>query len=170
MTQTKMKEEQVAELAAPRFANGKPLLIAGLRGRYTGETLDNIASQWRRFAPHIGRIPGQAGHAAYGVVWQPSDGEGIEYLSGVEVTGFAGLRHEFTVVSIPAHRYAIFSHHEHVSKIRDTVDAIFDTWLADSGHEAAASAETPAFFERYSEEFDPKTGIGGMEVWVPIQS
>jgi len=169
MTQTKMKE-QVAELVAARVANSKPLLIAGLRARYNHGTLDNVPAQWQRFAPHIGNIPGQVGQAAYGVVWRPSDGEGVEYLCGVEVTGFAGLRHQFTVVSIPAFRYAIFSHHEHASKIRDTVDAIFHTWLPESGHEAAATAETPDFFERYSEEFDPKTGMGGMEVWVPIQS
>jgi AraC family transcriptional regulator len=133
--------------------------------------MDNIPEQWQRFAAHIGKIPGQAGAVTYGVCWQASDGDGIEYLSGVEVSGFAGLRGQFTVVSIPAHRYAVFAHHEHVSKLSDTVEAIFERWLAESGYATAAgAAETPDFLERYSEEFDPQTGMGGMEVWVPIQS
>jgi AraC family transcriptional regulator len=150
---------------------GKALLIAGLRQRYNGQTMDNIPEQWQRFAAHLGKIPGQANAATYGVCWQAADGDGIEYLSGVEVTGFAGLRSQFTVVSIPAHRYAVFAHCDHVSRLSDTVDAIFNRWLEESGVKAAggASSETPDFFERYSEEFSPETGIGGMEIWVPIQ-
>ena len=27
----------------------------------------------------------------------------------------------------------------------------------------------PAFFERYGEAFDPQTGTGGIEVWLPIK-
>src|SRR5216683_1823284 len=32
------------------------------------------------------------------------------------------------------------------------------------------AADAPNFFERYSEEFDPRTGMGGIEVWVPLKS
>ena len=171
MTQPKMQKTRNTGVAEPRLVNGRALLIAGLRCRYNGETLDNIPEQWQRFATHVGKIPGQASRVTYGVCWQAADGGGIEYLSGVEVSGFAGLRSEFTVVSIPAHQYAIFAHREHVSRLSDTVEAIFDRRLAESGFEAATgSAETPDFLERYSEEFDALTGTGGMEVWVPIQS
>ena len=171
MSQAKMSKAAIERLAAPRFANAKPLLVAGLRRRYDADTMGDIPTQWQRFVPHLGKIPGQAGPTTYGVCWQAADGEGIEYLSGVEVTSFAGLRSEFTVVSIPAHRYAIFAHREHVSKLSDTVDTIFSKWLPNSGHTAPSeTAETPAFFERYTEEFDPDTGMGGIEVWVPIRS
>jgi AraC family transcriptional regulator len=44
-------------------------------------------------------------------------------------------------------------------------------WLPESGHEIVrGTADAPNFFERYSEEFDPRTGMGGMEVWIPIKS
>jgi AraC family transcriptional regulator len=170
MTHPKTKKTPFPEREDPRLVRGKPLLIAGLRRRYNGETMSNIPEQWQRFASHIGKIPGQASGVTYGVCWEAADGDGIEYLSGVEVTGFAGLRSEFTVVSIPAHRYAIFAHREHVSSLSDTVEAIFNRWLPESGHKAAGAAETPDFFERYSEEFNSETGMGGMEVWVPIHS
>ena len=171
MTQAKMQKASNTKLEEPRLVNGRALLIAGLRHRYDGETMDNIPEQWQRFAAHIGKIPGQASAVAYGICWQAADGGGIEYLSGVEVCGFAGLRHEFTVVSIPAQRYAIFAHREHVSTLSDTVEAIFERWLRESGYKpATGSAETPDFLERYSEEFNPATGMGGIEVWVPIQS
>jgi AraC family transcriptional regulator len=158
------------QLEPPRFENGQPLLVTGLRSLYTTETMNNLPAQWQRFAPYIGKIAGQVGHTAYGICWQARDGAGLEYLSGVEVSGFAGLPGEFTVVSIPAQRYVVFPHCRHVSRMYETCDAI-SKWFSASGYQYAGDAdETPAFFERYSEEFDPRTGMGGMEVWVPIKS
>jgi AraC family transcriptional regulator len=168
MNQAKMKESPAVQLEAPRFENGKPLVIAGLRSRYTGKTMNSIPAQWGRFAPHIGKIPGQVGPAAYGACWNFADG--IDYLTGVEISSSSSLPGDFSVVTIPAQKYAVFPHREHVSKLRETLEAI-DKWLRGSGLEAASgSAETPSFFERYSEEFDPRTGMGGMEVWIPIKS
>jgi AraC family transcriptional regulator len=109
------------------------------------------------------------GHAAYGACWTFAGG--IEYLTGVEVGGSSSIPGEFHVVDIPAQKYAVFPHREHVSKLRETLDAIGSIWLPESGHEIVrGTADAPNFFERYSEEFDPRTGMGGMEVWIPIKS
>jgi len=35
---------------------------------------------------------------------------------------------------------------------------------------ACGTAGAPDFFERYSEEFDPRTGMGGIDVWIPVKS
>lgn len=171
MSHTAAKQTPEMKLEPPRFENGKPLLIAGLRKIYSTDEMRDIPEQWQSFAPHIGKIPGQVGRTAYGVCWQVTDSVNIEYLSGVEVSTFAGMRDNFTVISLPAAKYAVFPHRAHVSKLYETCDAI-SRWLPESGHQSATAtgAETPAFFERYSEEFDPQTGMGGMEVWVPINS
>ena len=168
MSHTAVKQTPETKLE-PRFENGKPLLIAGLRKTYAPAAMRGIPMQWQAFAPHMGKIPGQVGRTAYGICWQATDSANVEYLSGVEVSGFAGMPDDFTVVSLPAAKYAVFPHREHVSKLYETCDAI-SKWFPESGHQASADAETPAFFERYSEEFNPRTGIGGMEVWVPLQS
>ena len=172
MNQAKMKESPGAKLEAPRFENGKSLLIAGLRTTYTAQTMNNISAQWQRFVPHIGKIPGQVGSKAYGLVFGAPNSVGIDYLTGVEVSSSsAGLPREFSVVSIPAQKYAVFAHREHVSKLRDTIDAIWHKWLPNSGHQTArGSSEAPSFFERYTEEFNPQTGMGGIKVWIPIQA
>ncbi|HEV2195564.1 MAG TPA: GyrI-like domain-containing protein [Candidatus Acidoferrum sp.] len=171
MSHTAAKQTPAIKLEPPRFEDGKPLLIAGLRKTYAPAAMRSIPMQWQTFAPYIGKVPGQVGGTTYGVCWQAADSANIEYLSGVEVSGFAGMPDDFTVVSLPAAKYAVFPHRAHVSKLYETCDAI-SKWLPESGHQAAAAAdaETPAFFERYSEEFDPQTGIGGMEVWVPLKS
>src|SRR5260370_33652350 len=125
---------------------------------------------WQRFASHIGNIPGQVGSVAYGLCFNALSPDGMDYLAGVEVSSSSVLPGYFSVATIPAKKYAVFSRREHVSKLYETLDAIHK-WLPGSGLEVAGgTAGAPDFFERYSEEFDPRTGMGGMEVWVPIKS
>jgi len=167
ISNAKAKETSALELEAPRFQDGKPLLIAGLRGHFTPSTWSGIGEQWRRFSSYIGRIPAQIGRTTYGLCFNQSDG--IDYLSGVEVSSVKHLQEEISHATIPARRYAIFPHRGHVSQLYDTLEAIQDTWLPASGRKiAAASAGEPDFFERYGEGFDPRTGMGDIEVWIPI--
>jgi AraC family transcriptional regulator len=170
MSQATMKKSPAMQLETPRIESCKGLRISGLREHYTSETMKNIPELWLRFGPPIGNIPGQVRRVAYGLCFNALSPVGIDYLAGVEVSSFSGLPGEFAVATIPAQKYAVFSHREHVSKLRETLDAI-DKWLPGSGLEVGCeAAEAPSFFERYSEEFDPRTGMGGMEVWVPIKS
>jgi AraC family transcriptional regulator len=170
MNEATMKKSPAVQLEAPRFVNSKVLLIAGLRGHYTPETMKNIPELWQRFGPHIGHVPGQVGHVAYGLCFNALSPDGMDYMTGVEVFSSSDLPGDFSVANIPAQKYAVFSHREHVSKMYETLDAI-DKWLPGSGLAVASGdPEAPNFFERYSEEFDPRTGMGGMEVWIPIKS
>ena len=170
MSQASMKKSPATQLEAPRIEFGRALRIAGFREHYTSETMKNIPELWQRFGPYVGNLPGQVGHVAYGLCFNALSPEGIDYLVGVEVSSSSGLAGQFSVATIPAQRYAVFSHREHVSKLYETLEAI-DKWLPGSGFAAARGpAEAPSFFERYSEEFDPRTGMGGIEVWMPVQA
>ena len=55
--------ESPAASLRPRIETRGPMVIAGLSGHHTGETLDDIPAQWARFVPHLGNIPGQVGEA-----------------------------------------------------------------------------------------------------------
>src|SRR5882762_5684874 len=166
MQPIKMDETLLATLEPPRFENFKTLLIAGLSERYTSETCANIPAQWQRFAPHLGHIPGQVGHTAYGVICNSDDAGNTEYICGVEVSDFSRLPAEFSRLRIPEQRYAVFAHRDHIAAIRRTWFTIWNKWLPESGHQVVEAPE----FERYGEEFDPRTGTGGLEIWIPIQS
>jgi AraC family transcriptional regulator len=161
--QTEMDSYQ---LDPPRIEIGRDLLIAGFNATYTFETRKNIPSQWERFAPLIGKVPAQVGKISYGVCWNYKAGSGFDYLTGVEVSDSSKLPADFSQIRIPAQRYAVFTHRKHYSAIPNTLDAIWKKWLPNSGYVPSASPS----FERYTEEFDPKTGMGGTEIWVPIQS
>jgi AraC family transcriptional regulator len=69
-------------------------------------------------------------------------------------------------VRVPKQLYAVFSHREHVSTIRCTINTIWNKWLPESGHEVADAPN----FERYGEDFDSKSGTGTIEIWVPLRA
>jgi AraC family transcriptional regulator len=152
-------------LQTPRFETGKPLLVAGLGGRYSSENGAGIPGQWHRFHQSVANIPGRIGKVAYGVCCNGDDSGNFDYIAGVEVSDFSDLPREFSRVRIPEQRYAVFTHADHISTIRRTVNTIWNHWLPRSGLKAA---DAPSF-ERYDEKFDPVTGDGGLEIWVPVK-
>ena len=91
---------------------------------------------------------------------------GVRYVCGVEVADVSELPPDLSRVRIPEQRYAVFSHRDHISMIRCTWHTIWDNWLPESGHEAA---DAPTF-ERYDEDFDSQTGMGGVEIWISIKA
>ncbi len=164
---TSQTKTDTAALEAPRFENGKSLLIAGLRGHFTMAEFDSIPALWQRFVSY-GRLPNMIGNPYYGLCF-PASG-GIDYLCGVEVSSVSGLPPEVGHATIPAQRYAVFAHREHVSQLRHTLDNIWHKWFPSSGHQPVQpAAGAPAFFERYGERFNPQTGMGDIEVWMPVQ-
>src|SRR5260370_24000682 len=66
-----MDSTLIDNLQAPRFATGKPLLVAGISGRYSSE---NGAG-----------IPGRIGKLSYGVCCNGDDAGNFDYIAGVEV-------------------------------------------------------------------------------------
>jgi AraC family transcriptional regulator len=161
----KMEETLLANLEPPRFENLKRLLIAGLSERYDSETSVGIPAQWQRFAPYVGHIPGQVGQTTYGVLCHSDDAGNAEYICGVEVSDFSEVPAELSRLRVPEQRYAVFTHRDHISTIRRTWFTIWNKWLPESGYQAAEGPE----FERYGKEFDPRTGAGGLQIWVPIK-
>lgn len=159
-----MSEAPVTMLAEPRFVTGKAMTIAGLGREYAGGDVAGIPAQWMEFIPHIGHVAGQVDGAAYGVCISRGAGWSLEYLTGVEVSGSGELPAGFKTVKLDPAHYAVFRQPGHVSLIRGTMAYIFGSALPKLG---LAPAATP-LLERYGPEFDPETGEGGYEIWVPL--
>lgn len=161
-----MNQTLLPHLEAPRIVDGASMVIAGLDERYSCESSKAIPGQWQRFASHDGTIPGQRGKVAYGLCHEADDDGNFNYLTGVEVDDATRVPRDLATVQLKAQRYAVFAHREHISTIRRTVHTIWSQWLPQSGHEVA---EAPNF-ERYGPEFDPRTGLGGIEIWIPLKA
>lgn len=159
-------QSSTTTLDAPRIVRSDAMLVFGLAARCPVVGNPAIPSQWNSFAPHIGRIEGQIGKVAYGVIYNSDDSGAYDYLCGVPVRAFPSQPAEFTRLRIPPQTYAVFEHHHHVSSIASTWKAIWEHGLVDARLQAS---DGPAF-ERYDERFDGRTGQGGFEIWVPVKT
>ncbi len=152
-------------LAAPRLVQEDTLLIFGISQRCPQVGDPAIPSLWSRFAPYLGHIEGQIGSVAYGAIHKCDEAGAYDYICGVAVDRFPAHPAEFTRLSIPPQSYAVFEHGEHVSTIASTWKAIWEQGLTKAGYQAS---DGPSF-ERYDERFDGRTGLGGLEIWVPVK-
>jgi AraC family transcriptional regulator len=159
-------DKLLIELEPPRFEDGGELLIAGLGRRYNAQTMDAIPAQWQRFAALIDRIPGRVGKLTYGVRCNADDAGNLDYVCGVEVADLAAMPSDLHRLHIVPQQYAVFRHRANVSEVRRTWHTIWNQWLPQSAYEAVAAPD----FERYDERFDPRTGNGGLEIWVPVHA
>ena len=165
-----MPEASVIKLNPPRLQERRAVLMAGLQEHYTPQTMNTIPAQWKRLP--FGKIAGQLGRMAYGVVLNLNEKTGeFDYFCGVEIATVSPAHAALKTYKSPQQKYAIFCHRENVSRLRDTIYAIFTGWLPTSGQTLShPSPRSPNVIEYYGENFDPETGTGDMEVWIPIKA
>jgi len=160
----RMNPMTVPAISAPRIVAGHELTLVGLTQHYNAGANAGIPSQWSRFAPHIGHISNEVPNVSYGVVYNVDASNNFDYLCGVEVRTVSEIPAGCVELHVPASTYAVFAHTGHISTIQATFTAIWERGLSEAGVRAT---DAPVL-ERYDERFDPRTGLGGLEVWVPI--
>ncbi|MBB4360855.1 AraC family transcriptional regulator [Bradyrhizobium sp. CIR18] len=160
-----MDSTMLDHLAPPRFETARALLVAGPGERISCDNGAVIPGLWHRFHQEVADIPSRVGQVAYGVCCNGDDSGNFDYIAGVEVAEFSDLPRRFARIRISEQRYAVFTHTEHVASIRRTVNTIWNRWLPASG---LTAADAPSF-ERYDEAFDPATGNGSFEIWLPVK-
>ena len=161
-----MDKQSLTDIPEPRIENGALLLLAGLSERYAGSAEGaGIPAQWQRFVRQLGNVPSRIGTDTYGACYNTDDEGNMDYLCGVRVSSFSTLPTDFARLRIAARSYAVFWHAAHVSAIRASWNAIWNGWLPQSGCQVA---DAP-IIEHYDSRFDPLSGYGGIELWVPLK-
>ena len=159
----RLDELTAIKLADPVYIDHGPLLLAGLLEHYRDGDMSAIPNQWQRFAPWIGNIPHQVPDVSYGVVFNGDDEGTTDYLTAMEVTDFSDVPAPLARLRLGAQRYAVWRHPGHITEIRAVWRTIWSEWAP---VRVKTLADAP-FFERYPEVFDPVTGAGGFEIWLP---
>ncbi len=152
-------------LEPPRIVTERALRLLGLAQRYQS-TNAGIPAQWGRFDAHLGAIPARDGSDTFGAMCEHDEAGGFTYLCAVAVKEFPAQLGALTRLELPARRYAVWAHREHVSMLAATCQQIFEHGLASAG---LVPVPEP-MFERYGDAFDARTGNGGLEVWVPVKA
>jgi len=151
-----------------------PLVLAGIARRH-GHSPDpdvmygRIFAQWCDFVEVAHTIPALPPRLGYGIgVAVDRAAKTMDYFCGAVVASPERVPAGLLCFSIPSVRCAVFQHSGHVSRVLCTLEVIFATVLASEGLQPAAGG-APAFIERYADRFDPETGLGGLELLVPVR-
>lgn len=139
-------------------------VFAGISRNYPMSEREKIPAQWEEFVPYLGKLSNRSSDDCFGICWS-ANAENFDYMTAQEVSSKTGLPEGLTTLELAPQHYAVFIHNGHVSAISQTIGAIWEKWLPASGLKAA---NAPCY-ERYTTEFNPHTGLGGMEIWIPIQ-
>ncbi len=152
-------------LAPPRFVSGAAMLLVGLAQRHSFERPQDIAAQWQKFMAGVGEISDRTPAIPVGVTMNLDEDGTFEYACAVEVAKFSDTPRGLTELRVPAQTYAVFRHDEHAALIGATYAAIWNDWLPMHEYKVA---DAPSL-ERHLETFDPRTGLGGIEIWIPVK-
>jgi AraC family transcriptional regulator len=151
-------------LKEPRIQKEGELLFVGLSEHVRYKDMQNIAGQWERFmSSPYGEIDHKLAEPPVGITTGSSD-DGIEYVCAAGVTKFGSVPKNCVKLTVPPATYAVFAHDDHVTQIRETYEAIWDDWFPKSGKTPVEAS----CFERHNDTFDPRTGNGGVTIWIPI--
>jgi len=157
-----MQTDVPSILKPPRIEKLNELNLIGLSRRYDAQSSSQIPDQWARFNElNIVRSEQQA---AYGVCYN-SDGEGnLDYLCAIAVESFKDAPGNLDRLRLPAQTYAVFTHDGHISQIKGVWNAIWNGGIQEHQLKVCESPQ----FEKYGPQFDPRTGNGGFEIWIPV--
>lgn len=147
----------------PRLHREAALHLVGLSRPMDLESTAAIPGQWRELRSTLGDPWRERGPRAFGALHE-GGGDGLRYFCGVEAGSACGVG-SLRSLRVPPSRYAIFQHEDHVSSIGSTWRRIFDGWLPESSLELTDSP----LLEVHRETFDPDSGRGGLDLWVPVR-
>jgi AraC family transcriptional regulator len=140
------------------------LTVVGLARMQHLSKTEAIPAQWQEFMQMYEDIEHKAEPIPLSVTTD-MDAEGnFTYLTGVHVTAAKNVPKGLVTQTVPAQTYAVFTHNSHVSEIGKTYAAIWDRWMPASG---TVVSDGP-WVEKHLPTFNPRTGLGGIEIWIPV--
>jgi len=153
-------------LEAPSLVEEDCVRVVGLSEMCSFDSTIGIPAQWQRFMPYYEAIADKVDSIPVGVNHAADDEGQFQYLCGVQVSRFNGSARELLKLEIPPRTYAVFQHRGHVSGLTQTYRTIWNEALPALDRRVA---DAPTL-ERHSPTFNPRTGEGGIALWIPLAS
>jgi AraC family transcriptional regulator len=159
------KTKSALPLEAPRFADQGMVRVVGLAESCSFQTTTQIPAQWQRFMEYYASVPAKLDRIPVGVSRAVDDEGQFEYICAVEVARFGDVPKELLKLELPPRKYAVFEHRGHVSALGDTYFSIWNEVLPTLSR---VVANAPVL-ERHNPAFNPRTGEGGIALWIPLE-
>jgi len=160
-----MDKSLLVPVKSPSIQQREQFHVTGITRQYTFETNYGIPEQWGLFAERYNEIESTKANVSYGVCYD-ADAQGrFLYMAGLQTNTTSTVPNDMQRIELPEGRYAVFEHNGHISDYRKTIYTIWNKSLTDEGLEHRRAPD----FESYGEEFDSVTGMGLVEIWIPIK-
>lgn len=151
-------------LKVHRYEQAGELSFVGMGQHFSFAAPQHITAQWERFMPHYCEIENRADDVPWGVNTNLDDDGTFDYYSAVKVSRIASVPKGMQGLTLAPRTYAIFQHTAHISTVSQTYSAIWNDWEPPEGRAIADAAA----LEGHLPAFNPRTGLGGVELWVPV--
>jgi AraC family transcriptional regulator len=153
-------------LKEPTIQPAGELQFVGLGQFISLQDMQKIVGQWERFMSEFyPRIDNKLAEPPVGITMQTKE-DGIEYFCATGVSKFGETPSGCSDLLLKPATYAVFVHDGNVSQVPETYAEIWSGWFPKSGK---VPAKAPGF-ERHNETFDPRSGNGGVTIWLPIEA
>lgn len=151
----------------PQLRDLSRLLLVGLPATCSYRETINIPAQWQTFiSEHYDGIPNKMEQMPIGLCAVPDDDGSFTYVCAASVDSFADRIRTLSYFETTPGTYAVFAHNDHVSTIFDTYRAIWNEALP----AMARRVKNSPVLEFHNDEFDPDTGMGGLTLWIPLET
>lgn len=159
------KAKSELPLEAPRFADEGIVRAVGLAESCSFETTTRIPAQWQRFMAYYQAVPAKLDRIPVGLSRAADDEGQFEYICAVEVSRFGDTPKELLKLELPPRSYAVFEHRGHICALGDTYSSIWNEALPGLNRVVANAP----ILERHNPTFNPRTGEGGIALWIPLE-
>lgn len=161
-----MTQNMITDLAPPQIQDRPAFRVTGLGIDSTVEDTSNIPPLWQSLARAFQTNDIDPNICTYGVCTDTNDVGNFRYVAGLEPKRDFSAPKGFETVDIPANTYAVFTHKGHIADIGKSTYTLWNKSLPEAG----LTAKFAPSFERYDSRFDPVSGRGEVEIWVPIET
>lgn len=140
------------------------LVFVGRGERIAFSASHTIAALWEKFMPFYAAIEDKADPIPWGLSTDLDDDGNFDYICAVQVTRASDVPKGLEIHRVPARTFAVFRHDDHASALPQTYAAIWNGWAPQDGRSIADAAS----LERHLATFDTRTGLGGVEIYIPL--
>ncbi|MCB1889896.1 MAG: GyrI-like domain-containing protein [Rhodocyclaceae bacterium] len=156
---------QDGQFPQPEFVNAQETPLVALAREFDPDSRADIPGLWAEFFGCGWVLPGDEEPACYGVSYNVRPDGRFSYAVGRNVDPLPeALPEGACVVTLSPGRHAVFRARGGVQEIPALFDAIFGSWLPQSGE----TLREGAVFERYPFDEDSSPESMAYEIWVPV--
>lgn len=165
MRKITMDQDLIVDIAPPRLIDQPEFQVIGLGVESSVQDTSNIPQLWQQLNALNTPEDWAKVTCTYGVCIDFDENGRFRYVAGLSPAEIDAQTRELEIITVPSGKYAVFTHKGHISEIGKSTYTVWNKALPDSGLTAIDGPN----FERYDNRFDAQTGLGEVEIWIPVE-